>query len=281
MDKIQDFLKELRARFSSPFFSSFVLAWLIINWKIPIALLFYKLPEWQKEEHSTYISMIQQSVTSYKGIIAPLIAAVCYTLIAPILKNSIRALHAYLDTKGTNWSLTASKSGNISIDRYMQLLDSHTQREANLLKLYNEESKYLKINDELHKNIDDFRNKFENMSANYDHLRSHSEIKSYNGNWELTYADADGRQKSELVSIQMGDICATDREGKFLFKITRIGYVADTTELMLVIEDRRSSMPKPFFVVLYSPGVERAIFINREANQIITRIARATFSKIE
>jgi hypothetical protein len=119
------------------------------------------------------------------------------------------------------------------------------------------------------------------MAANYDQLRSYSEIKSYNGHWELTYADADGRQKSEVVSIQMGDICTTDREGKFIFKIIRIGYVADTTELMMVIEDKRSPTPKPFFAVFYSPGVERAIFLNRESNQIITRIARATFSKLE
>lgn len=280
MDKIQDFLKEFRARFSSPFFSSLALAWLIINWKIPIALLFYKLPDWQKEEHSTYIGLIQQSVTAWSGIVTPFIGAVCYTLIAPLLKNSIQALHAYLDAKGMDWSLTAAKRGKISIDRYMQLRDSYKQREAALLKLYREESRYLKLNSQLHENVNDFRNKFENMSANCDQLRSYSELKSYNGHWELTYVDVDGHQKSEVVSIQMGDICTTDKEAKFLCKTTRIGYAADTAELMIVVEDRRSIKPQPFFVTLYSPGVERAIFINREANQIITRIARATFTKI-
>jgi len=98
MDKIQDFLKELHARFSSPFFSSLILAWVLINWKIPVALLFYKLPDLQKEEHLTYIGLIQQSITAWSGIGAPVIAAICYTIVAPVLKNSIRASGVGLHT---------------------------------------------------------------------------------------------------------------------------------------------------------------------------------------
>jgi hypothetical protein len=36
-DKVADFFKDVKERFSSPLFSSFIIAWLIINWKVPVA----------------------------------------------------------------------------------------------------------------------------------------------------------------------------------------------------------------------------------------------------
>jgi hypothetical protein len=278
MDRIQDFLKELKARFSSPFFSSLILAWLIINWRVPIALIFYKLPELEKDEHSSYIDLIVKEVTVYSGIVYPIISAVCYTLIAPLLKNAIQALNAYLDAKGMDWTLTLSKRGKISVERYIQLRASYKAQEESLLKVYEDESKYLQMNNVLRGKMEEFRDKFENMNANYERLRACSEIRSYNGQWELTYADTNRDRKTSIVTLNEGDIYTTDREGKVLFKITKIGYSAQTTELMLVIEDRRGPSPKPFFVVLYCPNSERAIFINREPNQIIERMARPVFA---
>ena len=274
MDKIQDFLKELRVRFSSPFFSSFILAWLIINWKVPIALIFYKLPDVQKEEHNTYISLIQQTVTVWSGIIAPVLAAIGYTLIAPLLKNAIRTLYAYLDAKGTDWSLTAAKVGKISVDRYMQLRDSLKTRENALINLYNEESNYLKVNSELHERVADYRTKFENKAANYEELRGYSDVKTYNGHWKLTYADANREQRTNTVLFAMGEVRMTDREGKLLFKITRIGFSSSSQELILTVEDHQQNSSVTFYVVLYCPNQDRMIYINRETGSKIERMER-------
>jgi hypothetical protein len=141
MDKIQDFLKESRVRFSSPLFSSLILAWLIINWRVPIALVFYKLPELQNEKHKSFIGFMETTVTIYSGVVWPMVSAICYTLIAPLLKNLIRALNAYLDAKGMDWTLTLSKRGKISVEKYIQLRESYKKQEEALLKVYDDESK--------------------------------------------------------------------------------------------------------------------------------------------
>ena len=281
MDKITDFFKEIRSRFYSPFFSSFILAWIIINWRVPIALLFYKQSEWQAAEHTTYVGLIERRVTISSGILWPVISAVCYTLVAPLLKNLIQTLNAYLDAKGMDWTLTAAKKGKISVDRYIQLRASYKVQEDALLKIYEDESKYLVLNGALHQKVEENRNKFENMSAGFEQLRGYSEVRTYNGHWELTYADDNGQQKTEIVTINQGDICTTDRTGKLIFRIVNIGYSAQTSEIMLVLEDRRNVTINRFFIVMYCPNNERAIFINRQPDQIIERMARPTFLRQE
>jgi hypothetical protein len=55
MDKLSDFFKDLKERVSAPLFSSFALAWLIFNWKIPIALFFYKNQNLSADGYNSYI----------------------------------------------------------------------------------------------------------------------------------------------------------------------------------------------------------------------------------
>ena len=90
--------------------------------------------------------------------------------------------------------------------------------------------------------MEEFSSKFENISADYDQLRSFSEIKTYNGNWAFDYIDTNGQSKSDLVSIQAGEVRTADRENKLLFKITRIAHVGDTSELIISIEPTVFSM---------------------------------------
>lgn len=181
-----------------------------------------------------------------------------------------------------DWSLTAAKSGKISVGKYMELRSSIKAREEALIKLYKEESTYLQLNNDLHEVVVEVRTQLRNMNANYDKLYGYSDVKTYNGHWELTYIDANGHYKTETVSLSMGDIYTTEREGKFLFKITRMGYSSQTSELMLIVQDQRDPTSKPQFnMVLYCPNNERTIFLNREPNQLIEKMIRTIFIRPE
>jgi len=275
MDKFGDFFKELRSRFSSPFFSSFVIAWLIINWRVPVALIFYKLAEFQSTEHKSYFGIIQDTVTGWTGLWSPLFAAIGYTFVAPLIKNAIRALNAFLDAKGMDWSLRAAKRGNnISLERYMQLRDSYKAKEEALVNLYGEESKYLELNNELHGKVDDFRVKYENISASYERLRSQSDLKTYDGIWKLNYLDATSVQREQTVSFVSGNIYATDRGGITLFKIVRMAFSSESRDLILTVEDHQERTPTSFYITLYCPDQKRRIFITREQGKKIERLER-------
>jgi hypothetical protein len=275
MDKIQDFFKELRSRFSSPFFSSFVIAWLIINWRVPIALVFYKSSEFQSTEHKTYFGLVQDCVTTWTGILAPILAAMGYTVVAPALKNIIRALNAFLDAKGMDWSLRAAKQGKgVSLNKYMQLRDSYKGKEAALMKLYEEESEYLNLNSELHAKVDDFRTKYQNFSTSYEILRSYSDLKTYDGNWKLNYLDINSQQREQTVSFVSGNIRATDRGGVTLFKIINLAFSAESRDLLVRVEDHQDRTPNSFYITLYCPDQKRKIFISRDQGLKIERLER-------
>jgi hypothetical protein len=281
MDKIHDFLKELRTRFSSPFFSSFIIAWLIINWRVPVALLFYKTTEWIAVEGSTYIGYIEKSVTFRTGVLWPLIGAFGYTIIAPVLKNLIRTLNAYLDSRGTDWSLRVARAGKISVEKYMELRDDYKEKVQALLEVYEDESKYRDQNRELQNRVEELRKELGAKTTDMDQLKSQSEINRYNGHWQLTYLDENQLQKIDTIYINSGDIRKTDRGGQLLFKITRIGYTSGSAELTLTVEDHRRNQPRVFYIVFYRQDSRQAIFISREANQPIDRMARVSGSGSE
>src|SRR5579863_3786151 len=184
MERIQDFLKELRTRFSSPFFSSFIIAWLIINWQIPVGLLFYKTAEWKDEQGVGYIEYIEHNVRFFDGILWPLISALIYTVVAPVLKNLIRAFTAYVDRKGTDWALAASKGGSIPVEKFIELREGYREKVLELAKVTKIESKYRKESERLSQLADQLRKESSDRGADLEKLRSRSDINAYQGHWE-------------------------------------------------------------------------------------------------
>jgi hypothetical protein len=49
MENINEFIKNFRKRLSSPFFFSFIVSWVLANWKVTIALLWYNSDLYPKE----------------------------------------------------------------------------------------------------------------------------------------------------------------------------------------------------------------------------------------
>ena len=101
-----------------------------------MALLFYKTAEWISAEKSTYIGYIEKIVTVWTGVLWPLVSAIAYTIFAPIIKNLVRAFTAYMDSKGTAWTLSAIKGGVISVEKYMELRADYREKSAALLEVY-------------------------------------------------------------------------------------------------------------------------------------------------
>ncbi len=142
MDKISDFFKELKDRASNPFISSFIISWIIFNWKIVVGLLFYKIPELKADHYASYFDLISKNTVLTQNILYPLISSFLYTFLFPIFRNIISAFNAWIKTWGENWNLKISKETNISIAKYLALKDTYTNNLKKLGETLNSENQF-------------------------------------------------------------------------------------------------------------------------------------------
>jgi hypothetical protein len=138
--KFSEFYNSLVERFSSPFFSAFILSWLVINWKVPFALLRFNHADLNREGYDTFFQFVPAVVTSQSGLWYPLSAAIGYSFLYPAFKNLIIAWHEFTAKWGSKLNLKASKNKWVSIDRYMILRQQVDKSLEDLQELVNTES---------------------------------------------------------------------------------------------------------------------------------------------
>lgn len=104
MEKISDFLKDFLDRLSSPLFASFIISWIFFNWKVPVALIFYSFDDLKADGYKSFNDLILHSVDTAHGIIYPLLCALAYCFIFPLVKNVLLATNAWYKT----WVVTGT-----------------------------------------------------------------------------------------------------------------------------------------------------------------------------
>jgi len=113
MDTLKDFWKDIKDRISTPFFSSFVISWIIFNYPIVIALLFYKQSELKVDGYSSYLNMIKSCYDSRYMIKYPLIAAALYSV---FFKEILRIIQTNLITWSETFILWSTKKSWVSAE---------------------------------------------------------------------------------------------------------------------------------------------------------------------
>ncbi|TWR25250.1 hypothetical protein FPZ43_17425 [Mucilaginibacter pallidiroseus] len=88
-DSVKDVYDEIKDRLTSPFFGSFFIAWLIINWYIPISLIFYDQKELHNDNFRSFREVINSQLDLCRNVIWPLLCAFGYVLISPAIKAAI------------------------------------------------------------------------------------------------------------------------------------------------------------------------------------------------
>lgn len=121
MDKIFDFFKEVGVRFKNPLISSFILVWLVTNWRIVIGLLFYNTQQLKLDGYGSYIDLIDKNRTFIKFGGVPIALSIAYTFIFTMIRNVISTFNAWNFRWGSIWSLAVAKEGGISFNKYLEL----------------------------------------------------------------------------------------------------------------------------------------------------------------
>lgn len=93
-EKIKDVYENIKDRITNPLLFSFVCSWLVYNWKIPVALLWYDKSQFSGCGCTTIFDFIEWYWINEGTFRIPFIIAIVYTLVSPFVKNGISVINA-------------------------------------------------------------------------------------------------------------------------------------------------------------------------------------------
>lgn len=139
MEKLNEILDSIRERFSSPLIFSFLISWLIVNWQIPIAVVFYEssAPFGIPEDLLQYITAYSDG---YRLLLWPTLLSLAYTFLSPIVRNIVSAFFTWTASWGNNWNLSISKESKVSMEKYFALRENYKKRTEVLEETISSES---------------------------------------------------------------------------------------------------------------------------------------------
>jgi hypothetical protein len=149
MEKITDLFKDIKDRLNNPFFSSFLISWVIINWKILLVLIFYKQSDLKSDYYLSYLDFIEVNGSWWRCFWAPTLSGLTYTFIFPAFRNVILATSAWYKTWGTDWNLKISKAGQVPVTKYISLRKKYQDRTLELVNVIKGENDIVLKNAEL------------------------------------------------------------------------------------------------------------------------------------
>lgn len=150
MDKIVEIFKDFKARLSNPFFSSFIITWLYVNWQIPYVLLFYKISDLKTIGCNSHAEFISSCTVNY---CTPIVMAVLYIFILPITKAGSEVVQTFFYSKAEKWNIRIGEKSSIPIEKYLTYKKKLRESENELQTLVIEESVYINKIEELNRII--------------------------------------------------------------------------------------------------------------------------------
>lgn len=91
-EKIKDVYENIKDRLSNPLLFSFLCSWLVLNWKIPVALVWYDKTQFISNKNHNIFDFIENYWKEEGAIFWPIFIAIIYTLVIPFIKNGVRVL---------------------------------------------------------------------------------------------------------------------------------------------------------------------------------------------
>jgi hypothetical protein len=197
MEELKDFVSELKARLGSPLIGSYIIAWLIFNWQIPIFLFFYKQTELGLDDYKSYRDVILQNIDVWRNLIWPLGIALFYILCFPYVKAWIKVYQFKILTKSENeiYEITyTAKTYTFKID---ELNKEHAKTKDQLEAQRQELVKALAANSVLDQEKENLK-AFKEDAIKLNQLNDVSRLK---GNWRVEFSNKNGGVK-EIWTIK-------------------------------------------------------------------------------
>jgi hypothetical protein len=250
MDKLSEFFKELKDRFSNPFFFSFAVSWVCINWKIWVGLFFYSIADLQKDGYSSYIDMISRNISWLNSLFFPFGLAMLYTFGFPIFRNMIVAFNSWNQKWGMDLALKYAKGGKVPVEKYIQLREIYEKRTRLLDEILANESKFINENEALRDEKMQIQDRFNNLSDHLNEINRKGEIGQFNGEWDIKFYN-DGNVYSTRYSISGGKIYSSAgvvRE-RAVMEIKYFATNGNSGEVIIIFSESEGLSPSIFYQV--------------------------------
>lgn len=207
MNRLSEFLKELRDRLSNPLFSSFILSWCVLNWEIMLGLLFYDISELQIDGYNSYNDLIKRNLNLENALYYPMYCALFYTFIFPFIKNVILAFNAWTKSWGDSWNLRVSKGGKIPTLKYLKLLEESNKNNELLEFTIENESIYRNEKVEVENKLFKLEEEFAITKSMLEKWELSNAVSVIDGKWEYHITTSLTKEKVvHKISIQSGRI---------------------------------------------------------------------------
>ncbi|MGY3214583.1 hypothetical protein [Mucilaginibacter sp. HD30] len=190
-DEIKDFFKGVIERFSSPLLGSFVVAWLLINYEIPVTLIFYKQEDLLRYGYLSYIDVIWSHSSWYNFFWKPLLPTSIYVFVFPWIKAGIAIFDAWTKKYQSIWVQNVAQGQVVEISKFMELRDEWKKERERLEKLYKEETANMNEIARLNGDLDEERTKNQTLISYQERLLKPFSDTFFNGSWVLSFTTGD------------------------------------------------------------------------------------------
>jgi hypothetical protein len=195
MEKLSDFFKTIKDRLSNPLIASFLISWLIINWKIVIGVILYKITDLHLDGYVSYLDLVSKNIDTTNIFYHPLIVALIYTFIFPFIRNLIYAFNTWIIAWGNKLNLNLSKKSKVSMTKYLELRETYEGRTKLLEKILDQESDYINENEKIKSEILVLRGEkndaIQDLHSLKEKLQSSTDSSILNGEWEFLHTGTD------------------------------------------------------------------------------------------
>ncbi|MCX6351900.1 MAG: hypothetical protein NTX03_08555 [Bacteroidetes bacterium] len=244
MDKIKDIFKNINDRISNPLIFSFLCSWLVINWQIVVSLIWYDPAQIEKTGRSSIFNFIIDKTDSCDNLWYPLLCAVIYTGLMPIVKIGINAFYAKCATFGDNWVLGITGEANVPFERYIKLRNQYDKRsaileetiakESNMANKFEQESTKLLESQAMANGLR------QQLTESNNFINQLFNVSILNGYWTNTYSDTYNKDfnGAEDVFLENGNYYILEKFGerKLTFSISKFYYDSRNKTIVFIKE---------------------------------------------
>lgn len=132
---ISEIFKGIFERFRSPFFFSYLISFLAINWQTLILIFIYDPMHFRLEYGIGIMDKISNNLNCWNSIWVPLLFSLLYTFAYPYFSILISNVKAEVTNKSVSNALKIRKEGKLSIDHFIKIREILIQKEKSIEEL--------------------------------------------------------------------------------------------------------------------------------------------------
>ena len=206
MEKAGEMIETIKERLANPFLTSFLISWLVYNWRITVGLVWYDTKSIQDEGYTSLYDLISTQIRCPESHYYPALAALGLSIGLPFLRIVFGAFDALMTRIGNSWFFGIMKNSSISTSKYLDLRDAYLTSIEQLEKVIKDES--------------NFQSQYQAVQPELIQLRNDSKVLAemtnenfLQGRWEIIYTNDKNRKGLLLVNSSIIELTKIELDG--------------------------------------------------------------------